>query len=561
MKRTTQSISTVLFLFFAVSCSTTRQAALTDDQLKVNLKKHITTLSSDAFEGRETGTRGEQLASDYITSQYKAVGLKAMGEKKYLQGFPFTEGAIIGKSTQLYINARSFKVDKDFYPLQFSGNAIVTGYITRVGYGIYAPTLQHDDYKDKTNLNKKIFLIESSTPDENNPHGKFGDYDLRQRVDYAKSRGATAVIFINSDTIADDPVADFMRKFTQSSIPVIFAKGLAAKILRDSVVTNCTVGVELQKIEKTGHNVIGYIDNHAPTTVIIGAHYDHLGFGGGGSLHRGESAVHNGADDNASGIGALIEIASRLKNSENKKNNYLFISFSGEEKGLLGSNYFVKHPTIDLKKANYMINMDMVGRLNPDEKVLIVHGTGTSPSWNMVMDSVMEGIRIKKLESGVGPSDHTSFYLDSIPVLHFFSGTHPDYHKPSDDEPLINYNGTVSIIHIILKTINQLNDSGKLAFTKTKDDSNDDAPRFKVTLGVIPDYGFEGEGMRIDGVTEGKPAFKAGLLKGDIVIQLGEHKVTDMTTYMKALGKFNKGASTKVKAKRGNDVLEKDITF
>jgi len=205
--------------------------------------------------------------------------------------------------------------------------------------------------------------------------------------------------------------------------------------------------------------------------------------------------------------------------------------------------------------------MDMVGRLKPDDKVLIVSGTGTSPSWNLVIDSVIDGIRIKKTESGVGPSDHTSFYLDSIPVLHFFSGTHSDYHKPSDDEALINYDGEVSIVKIILKTIDKLNDSGKLAFKKTKDDNNDDAPKFKVTLGVIPDYSFEGEGMRIDGVSDGRPASKAGLLKGDIVIQLGANVVTDMTSYMKALGKFSKGETTKVKVKRGNDVVEKDITF
>ena len=550
-----------VFVLFLFSCSASRQLPLTDDQLKVNLKKHISTLASDAFEGRETGMHGEQLASDYIVSRFKATGLTPMGEKKFIQQFPFTEGATFGNSTQLYVNVKSYKLDHDFFPLQYSGNGIVTGYIVRVGYGIYAPTLMHDDYKDKLNLTKKIFVIESSTPEENNPHGKYGDYDLRQRVDYAKTRGASAVIFINPDTKAEDPKADFMRKFTSSTIPVIFAKGNAAKILKDSVVTNCTVGVDIQKIEKTGHNIIGYLDNHASTTVIIGAHYDHLGFGGEGSLYRGAPAIHNGADDNASGTAALLEIAERLKNSGDKKNNYLFMAFSGEEKGLLGSNYFIKHPTLDLKKINYMINMDMVGRLKPEEKVLLVHGTGTSPSWNHVLDSMMEGIRIKKLESGVGPSDHTSFYLDSIPVLHFFSGTHSDYHKPSDDEALINYEGEISIIKIILKTIDRLNDSGKLVFTKTKDDNNDDAPKFKVTLGVIPDYSFEGEGMRIDGVSDGRPASKAGLQKGDVVVQLGEHKVTDMTSYMKALGKFSKGETTKVKVKRGNEVVEKDITF
>jgi len=546
---------------FIAACSTTKELPLTDDQLKASLKQHISALASDAYEGRETGTHGEQLAYEYITERFKEIGLKPAGEKKFIQEFPFPAGAEFGPSTQLYVNARSYRVTTDFFPLQYSGNGIVTGYIVRVGYGIYAPTLKHDDYDGKLNLNKKIFVLQSSSPDGNDPHGKFGDYDLRQRVEYAKSRGAAGVIFINSDTTADNPKPDFIHKFTPSTIPVIFATGNAAKMLKDSVVTNCTLGVEIKKIEKTGHNVIRYLDNKAVNTVVIGAHYDHLGYGDEGSLYRGAPAIHNGADDNASGTAALIEIARRLKSSADKNNNYLFIAFSGEEKGLLGSNYFVKHPTIDLKHVNYMINMDMVGRLKPDEKTLIVNGTGTSASWKTVLDTVMEGIKIKSSESGVGPSDHTSFYLDSIPVLHFFSGTHSDYHKPSDDEPLINYEGEASIIKIILKTIDQLNNSGKIGFIKTRDDSNEETPRFKVTLGVVPDYAFDGEGMRIDGVSDGRPASKAGLLKGDVVIQLGEHKVTDMMSYMKALGKFSKGETTKVKVKRGNDIIEKDITF
>ena len=238
------------------------------------------------------------------------------------------------------------------------------------------------------------------------------------------------------------------------------------------------------------------------------------------------------------------------------------MAFSGEEKGLLGSNYYIKHPTIDLKMVNYMINMDMVGRLKPDEPVLIINGVGTSSSWLTAIDTAgMMGLRIKTSESGVGPSDQTSFYLDSIPAVHFFSGTHSDYHKPSDDEPLINYDGEVKIIRIISTVVSKLNGSGKIRYIKTKDDSNEDAPRFKVTMGVVPDYAYEGEGMRIDGVSDGRPAAKAGLLKGDIVLQLGENKITDMMTYMKALGKFTKGETTKIKVKRGTETVEKDITF
>lgn len=559
MKKAAVRYLIVALLF--VSCSTTKELPQTDEQLKINLKEHISTLASDAFEGRETGSEGEQLASGYIITQLKKAGVKPKGERGFLQEFTFNDGANMGAGNQLYINKYSFKINEDFYPLPYSSNGTFTGYITRVGYGIYAPTLKHDDYKGKSNLEKKIFVIDAGSPDAGSPHGKFGDYDLRQRVQVAQSKGAKAVIFILRDTSQAEPKADFTHRISPDTIPVLFVRGKAAELLRDSVITNCTVGADIQRIEKKGHNVIGFIDNGAANTAVIGAHYDHLGYGDESSLYREGRAIHNGADDNASGTAALIELARRLKSSPDKKNNYLFIAFSGEEKGLLGSNYFVKHPTVDLKKVNYMINMDMVGRLKPEEKSLIISGTGTSPSWKQVLDTMMQGVKIKMTESGMGPSDHTSFYLDSIPVLHFFSGTHSEYHKPSDDEALINYEGEILIIKIIMQVIDRLNDTPKLAFVKTKDESNEDAPRFKVTLGVVPDYSFDGEGMRIDGVSEGKPASKAGLLKGDVVVQLGEHKVTDMMSYMKALGKFSKGETTKVKVKRGNEVVEKDITF
>jgi aminopeptidase YwaD len=557
-----QKITSFFLIVFLLSCAETKQITLSDSDLKTNLKKHISTLASDEFMGRETATKGEELAMNYIISQFKEVGLKPKGEKKFVQEFPFTEGASIGAGTQLYINEKSFNLNDDFYPMQYSGNGVVTGYTVKVGYGIYAPKLNYDDYKSKLNIAKKIFVVETSSPDGNDPHGKYGDYDLAQRVEVAKSKGAIAVIFVNSDTAMENPKADFMHRFTSSSIPVVFAKGEAAHMLLNDVILNCTVGSEIHKIEKTGHNVIGFIDNKAATTVVIGAHYDHLGMGGESSLYRGEPAIHNGADDNASGTAALIELGRMLKGSQYKNNNYMFMAFSGEEKGLLGSNYYVKHPVISNSKINYMINMDMLGRLKPDEPVLILNGTGTSSVWHSVIDTTgMQGLRIKTNESGMGPSDQTSFYLDSIPAIHFFSGTHNDYHKPSDDEQLINYEGEIKIIKIIYDVVAKLDSKGKLDYIKTKDDSNEDAPRFKVTLGVVPDYAFEGEGMRIDGVSDGRPASKAGLLKGDIVIQLGENKITDMMTYMKALGKFSKGETTKVKVKRGNDVVEKNITF
>ncbi len=308
----------------------------------------------------------------------------------------------------------------------------------------------------------------------------------------------------------------------------------------------------------TGTNVIGYVDNQSSKTVIIGAHYDHLGMGGEGSLYAEGEAVHNGADDNASGVGVMLQLAEKLKDSISGS-NYLFIAFSGEEMGLLGSNYFSKNPTIDLKNANYMINMDMVGRLRVD-KTLAISGTGTAPIWNQVLNSTNPGFKLVLSESGVGPSDHTSFYLQNIPVLHFFTGQHEDYHKPSDDAEKLNYGGMKMIGDYILDVIAELDDDAKLAFRTTKNES-ENVPRFKVALGVMPDYLFDGKGMRIDGVTEDRPAAVAGLQKGDVVIQMGDSTVVDMMSYMRALSAFEEGNSTKVIVDRKGEKIEVKVKF
>ncbi len=309
----------------------------------------------------------------------------------------------------------------------------------------------------------------------------------------------------------------------------------------------------------TGRNILGYINNNAKQTIIIGAHHDHLGYGQEGSLYRGkEKLIHNGADDNASGVATLLNLAEKLTKT-NTGNNYLIMTFSGEEMGLLGSNYFVKNATINLDSANYMINMDMVGRLKEDN-ALAIYGVGTSPIFKHIVNAYNDNFKLIIKESGVGPSDHTSFYLNDMPVLHFFTGQHEDYHKPADDSDKLNYKGMETISNYIFNIITDLDDNGKLPFRKTKNES-DEAPRFKVTLGVVPDYMFDGKGMRIDGVSEEKPAQKAGLQKGDVVIQLGDNPITDMMGYMKALSKFNEGDTTTVKIERNGKTIEKPVTF
>jgi C-terminal processing protease CtpA/Prc len=254
----------------------------------------------------------------------------------------------------------------------------------------------------------------------------------------------------------------------------------------------------------------------------------------------------------------MLNLAGKLKTS-NPNNNYLFIAFSGEEMGLLGSNYFTKNASIDLTKANYMLNMDMVGRLKQDS-TLAVYGVGTSPILKQIVTSNNKSFKIIENESGVGPSDHTSFYNSDIPVLHFFTGQHEDYHKPSDDSNKLNYKGMETISNYIYNIITDLDDNGKLAFRKTKNES-EETPRFKVGLGVVPDYLFDGEGMRIDGISEDKPAQRAGLQKGDIVIKLGDSTITDLMSYMRSLSVFDKGDITTVVVERNGKEVEAEIKF
>jgi hypothetical protein len=311
------------------------------------------------------------------------------------------------------------------------------------------------------------------------------------------------------------------------------------------------------------YNVVGYLDNNAQYTVIIGAHYDHLGTDGQGSSldANPKDKIHNGADDNASGVAGVIELARFFTtNKEKENNNYLFVCFSGEELGLIGSKYFADH--LAAASLNYMINMDMIGRLDPVTKTVMVHGTGTSPVWEPMLKKMEnEQIKIKTDSSGTGPSDHTSFYLKDIPVLHFFTGAHSDYHKPGDDWEKINLAGEVEVLKLIAN-LSMLLDSGeRLTFLKTKTKSMAGRSSFKVTMGIMPSYASDVEGLKVDGVSAGKPAEKGGLKTGDVIIKLGDFEIKDIQNYMDALGKFEKGQTIPVKVKRNGETVDLSVTF
>lgn len=319
----------------------------------------------------------------------------------------------------------------------------------------------------------------------------------------------------------------------------------------------------LSKETRLGRNVLAFLDNGAEYTIVIGAHFDHLGLGfdHNSLAANAEGEIHNGADDNASGTAAVIELARVFaENNVKEKYNLLFTCFSAEELGLFGSKKMLESNVFDWKKINYMINMDMIGRFNDSSKSLMVGGFGTSSAWDDILYKTTHNFKIKIDSSGIGPSDHTSFYLKNIPVLFFFTGQHKDYHKPSDDWDKINYNGEKEIIQFIYQIISLSFEHNKLDFITTRAPQQGKS-NFKVTLGIMPDYTFEAQGVRIDGVTDGKPASKAKLKTGDIILILNKTTIQNMQDYMKALSTCNKGETYFIQYKRGNEILQTTITF
>ena len=544
---------TFFMLLAFLSPSLSQKLKKADKVVIANLETEIHYLADDKLEGRRAGSPGEKLASDFIIGEFQKLGLQPKGANNgFIQPFEINDGKKIDSVSRFTINNKELQIPKDFFPLSFSANKKVEG----------SPAIALQE----TGVPWFIDLKELLEANQNNPHFDL-DEALQVKIKDCVKKGATAVIFYNSSKTEDNISFKPKDRTEIATVPVLYVtKDARKKYLHDeSASLDVKISVSISDVKRTGNNVIAYLDNGATNTIVIGAHYDHLGYGeDGNSLYRGaEKMIHNGADDNASGTAGVIELARMLKQSKLKKNNYLFIAFSGEELGLFGSKYYTEHPTLPLNTVNFMINMDMIGRLNDSSRTLTIGGYGTSPRWGTLFASTKENkyFTFKYDSSGSGPSDYTSFYRKDIPVLFFFTGVHSDYHKPTDDFDKINYTGEWMVVKLIYSLLTDLNDKGKLAFTKTREMQTGTSTRFNVTLGIMPDYTFSGTGVRVDGISDGRPAQKAGLKTGDIILKLGDNTVSSLENYMQALSKFKKGDKTTVNYKRGNDMAEINIEF
>ncbi len=538
------------------------------------LQKHVTYLASDELDGRRTGTAGANEAAKYIAAEFERLGLRPapatdswkinVMAARYLQTFPYIGRVELGKNNVLSVRNQNLRAGEDWMPLGISPNQKLdlTG-VVLAGYGITANDLNYNDYKG-TYSKTQVAVIQKGTPDGDNPHGRFTTAgQLRFKVSAAQSAGVGALFIISSE---DDLKNDALAKLHYDNaglagIPVVVISKQAAEKLAKAKEIKLTTDVV--RVEVPAKNVVGVIEGSDPIlkneAIVIGAHYDHLGRGGEGSLAPRSGEIHHGADDNASGTAGVLELARIFSAERSKlKRTLVFIAFSGEEEGLLGSNYYVNHPLFPLDKTVAMINMDMIGRMKDNK--LMIGGVGTAKEWRPLLTTPSDGFELALNDDGYGPSDHSSFYGKQVPVLFFWTGTHNDYHKPSDTSDKINYNDEARILKMVARIVRDIDSADqRLTYTTAKVDP----PRgggFRVYLGTIPNYADSNDGLLIDGVRDDSPAAKAGLKAGDKIVKIANRDVKNVYDYTYALGEMKAGQEYAVEVMRGGEKLTLKIT-
>lgn len=624
------------------------------------LRAHIEYLASDKLEGRRTGTAGANLAAEYIAREFSRYGLRrsigydtagmsvleADSPNRYLQKFPYVSGVELGEHNLLYVNPgkaddmAQFRVGEDWIPLGFSSNGNISGAeMVFAGYGISSAELKYDDYSASA-ARDRVAIVFAGTPDGDNPHGQFARAgEIRFKAAAARAAGARALLIITGEEkLQDDRLSRLAYDNAgEAGIPVlVISRPLAQKLLAGSLteyqaaadargannaqlrtpigVRKLDLSTEVIHRLSPSANVVGILDGSDPTlkseVIVIGAHYDHLGHGGEGSLAPREGEIHYGADDNASGTAGMLELA-RLFSSQKlrPRRTIVFMAFSGEEEGLLGSNYYVNHPIVPLANTVTMINMDMIGRMK--ENKLIVGGVGTAPEWRQALAAANAPERMRVAvapaspaemsrpvstvgrevpgravpivtgsngtpvvtlsfekpldltlnEDGFGPSDHSSFYAKQIPVLFIWTGTHEDYHKPSDTADKINYVDEARILGLVRRVVYEIDTSDKRpVYAVAKSESTGRAGGFRVYLGTIPNYADSNDGLLLDGVRDDSPAAKAGIKAGDKIVKLAGHDVKNVYDYTYALGEMKAGREYEVELMRAGERIKLVIT-
>ncbi|MDP2954838.1 MAG: M28 family peptidase [Longimicrobiales bacterium] len=524
---------------------------------------HVRYLADDALQGREVGTWGADCAADYIADTFRELGLEPAGTAgSWFQPFPVPKGAALGPDNRLAISDKVYAPGKDWIPMGFSASTELSGTLAYGGHGLSRPG-NPDDAFAHMDVAGKVLVVEWGDPDTPSGGGLRADPHFKATV--AAGRKASGMVVLLAEGMALPSMEQEIRKALE--IPVLTVGGAAAAALRESAraAHQVTLRTDVHPTTAEARNVVAVLRGTDPTLrgeyVIVGAHFDHLGMGGEGSLDPDARLVHNGADDNASGTAGLLDIARRLVEGPRPARSVLFIAFTGEEKGLWGSTRFVAEPTVDVSKAVAMLNLDMVGRLT--ENTVTVFGTGTALEWEAVAKAangtLAAPLTLAYVPDGYGPSDHAAFTAAGIPVLHFFTNTHVDYHRPSDDWEKIDGAGIARISELsagITRTLAGSPQAVATSLTRVRQErpaapAGGEASRgYGPYFGSIPDMTPRDFGLRITGVREGSPAERAGLQAGDVVIEFDGKPVTDIYAYTYALRDKKPGDAVKVVVER-----------
>src|SRR5215470_17723972 len=598
-----KSLAIVLSLILTLAAFALQSKTVAPDTEQ--LKKHVTYLASDELEGRQPGTAGAEKAADYLAEQFHRLKLGCAesdfkcrhdGKRRsgYLKEFPFIADVQLARNNVMSFTQgdknHTVALRDEWAPIGFSANGERQARPVFAGYGITASELKHDDYA-KVDANGKIAIVLAGSPDGDNPHGQFGRFaDARLKAIAAKDHGAAALVVIaGAEKFDNERLAKLSYDQTagEAGIPVaVVSRQTAVKWFGMAEVAQLNamekakdnwpdaanklgkvtvnLSVEITRRPAPAYNVVGVIEGDDPKLkreyIVIGAHYDHLGHGGESSLAPNSSDVHHGADDNASGTAGLLELARIFSSQRGQlRRSFIFVAFSAEESGLIGSKAYVNSPAAPLADTVAMINLDMIGRMK--ENKLTVGGIGTSPEFRKLVESLNNGFTLQLSEDGFGPSDHSSFYAKQIPVFFFFSGTHEDYHKPSDTADKINYEGQAKIVGFVAEIARAIDrGDARPAYAVARSQSSGRATGFRVYLGTVPNYAESNDGMLLDAVRDDSPAAKAGLKAGDKIVKLAGREIKNVYDYTFALGEMKPDQEYEVEVARGGETLKMKLT-